>query len=404
MESKGISKLDLKRRNRKQILNVMREFGPISRVDIASELQLTRAAVTIITNDMIEQGVLFELGEAPIDENNLKKGRRKILLEVNPNYKFVLGTMINEDNISVGLSNLAGEVLDKDFMTIGDEIDQQEIIAFIAKSCQRMMKDCGLTEKQILGMGVGIVPARWSQMRAEVKNDVPDFSKLRYILELEVNVPVHCGNAIALYAMANLDHRQGSHQNQLLIYNGQQYNLAVISDNVLLRRCILRTENIGRVVIKPGGAKAKGYPDGSVHAELSHPAILAQLRERFSADRTPILYQLCDGDIEQCSIEKANVAYTEGDPGVSEILEQKLMLIAYLLHNMMLTQFADHAVLQNYIFCEKSRTRLHSYLKVISGAEMADRVVYSDLDAERSFLAGCNYATEEMFYALGGLA
>ena len=58
MEKRGISKLDLKRRNRMQILRVIRETGPISRVDVASALEITRAAVTIITNEMIEEGVL----------------------------------------------------------------------------------------------------------------------------------------------------------------------------------------------------------------------------------------------------------------------------------------------------------------------------------------------------------
>ena len=63
MEKCGISKLDLKRRNRMQILRVIKELGPISRVDVASALEITRAAVTIITNEMIEEGVLVELGE-----------------------------------------------------------------------------------------------------------------------------------------------------------------------------------------------------------------------------------------------------------------------------------------------------------------------------------------------------
>ena len=63
MEKRGISKLDLKRRNRMQILRIIREYGPISRVDVASALEITRAAVSIITYEMIEEGVLVEIGE-----------------------------------------------------------------------------------------------------------------------------------------------------------------------------------------------------------------------------------------------------------------------------------------------------------------------------------------------------
>ena len=403
METKGISKLDLKRQNRKQILHVLREHGPTSRVDIASQLALTRAAVTIITNDMIEQGVLTELGEAPVDYDNLKKGRRKILIGIHHNYKFVLGAMINENDISVGLTNLAGEVLDKDYMTLDETTDQQDIISFIATACHQMMKNSNLTTKQLLGLGVGIVPMRWEQMRAEIKEDAPDFSKLRYMLELELNIPVHCGNAIALYAMANLDYTKGSHQNQLLLYHGNQYNLAVLSDNTLLRRCILRTDNIGRVIINPGGSKAEGYPDGSVHAELTQPAITERLKSIFSAEKTPILYALCNGDLSQFTVEKSNSAYEQHDPGVSAVLDHTLYMLASLLHNMMLTQFADHAILQNYHFSAKALTTLRNYLHDISGIEQSDRVILSHIDAEKSFLAGCIYAADTMFFAQGGL-
>ena len=67
MNDCGISKLDLKRRNRMQILKVVREQGPISRVDISAILGITRAAVTIITNEMIDQHILEEVGEEPVN-------------------------------------------------------------------------------------------------------------------------------------------------------------------------------------------------------------------------------------------------------------------------------------------------------------------------------------------------
>ena len=42
------------------------EQGPISRVDISAILGITRAAVTIITNEMIDQHILQEVGEEPV--------------------------------------------------------------------------------------------------------------------------------------------------------------------------------------------------------------------------------------------------------------------------------------------------------------------------------------------------
>lgn len=403
MESLGISKLDLKRRNRKQILHIMRECGPISRVDIAAQLDLTRAAVTIITNDMIEQGVLKELGEAPIDEQNPKKGRRKILLDINKDTKFVLGAMINEHDITVGLSNVAGDTLDKDMMALSDDINQQDIILFIAKSVQKMLKNAGLTEKQVLGMGVGVVPERWEELRADMRSGVPDFSKLRYILELELNIPVVCSNAITLYGQASLDYRKGPHQNQLLLYSGSHYNLVVISENTLLHNCVVNSTMVERIVVNPGGRKAEGYPDGSVYAELSQGAIVEGIRESFSAENTPVLYELAGGNFDAVTISMMDQAYVQGDSAVVAWMDTRIELLAQLLYNMMLAQYANTVVLQNYHLVDAQISKLRDCIKELADEEMAERVRVSAIDEEHSFLAGCMYAAEIMFYSQGGL-
>lgn len=403
MESLGISKLDLKRRNRKQILHIMRECGPISRVDIAAQLDLTRAAVTIITNDMIEQGVLRELGEAPIDEQNPKKGRRKILLDINKDTKFVLGAMINEHDITVGLSNVAGDTLDKDMMALSDDINQQDIILFIAKSVQKMLKNAGLTEKQVLGMGVGIVPERWEELRADLRSGEPDFSKLRYILELELNIPVVCSNAITLYGQASLDYRKGPHQNQLLLYSGSHYNLVVISENTLLHNCVVNSTMVERIVVNPGGRKVEGYPDGSVYAELTPGAIVEGIRESFSAENTPILYELAGGNFDVVTINMMEEAYVQGESAVVAWMDTRIELLAQLLYNMMLAQYANTVVLQNYHLVDTQVSKLRACIAELADEEMAERVRVSAIDEEHSFLAGCMYAAEIMFYSQGGL-
>ena len=97
MEQHGISKLDLKRRNRMQVLKILKQRGPTSRIDIAGTLELTRAAVTIITNEMIEQGIIAEIGEYKHTTEKAPRGRKKILIDINHHYKFALGVVIEED-------------------------------------------------------------------------------------------------------------------------------------------------------------------------------------------------------------------------------------------------------------------------------------------------------------------
>ena len=111
MEQHGISKLDLKRQNRMQVLKILKQRGPTSRIDIATMLELTRAAVTIITNEMIEQGIIMEIGEYKHISEKAPRGRKKILIDINYHYKFALGVTIEENIISVGLTTLSGLII-----------------------------------------------------------------------------------------------------------------------------------------------------------------------------------------------------------------------------------------------------------------------------------------------------
>ena len=75
MENVGISKLDLKRQNRMQILRLLRNVGPTSRIDIAHTIHITKAAVTIITNEMIREGILQEIGEQAPTGGKVPRGQ-----------------------------------------------------------------------------------------------------------------------------------------------------------------------------------------------------------------------------------------------------------------------------------------------------------------------------------------
>ena len=89
------------------ILNLVRENGPISKKEIASKLNITRAAVTIICNDLIEMKYLEPIGE----KKSNKAGRNEILLDLNYNFKYILGIKLERGEVSITLSNLKPDSL-----------------------------------------------------------------------------------------------------------------------------------------------------------------------------------------------------------------------------------------------------------------------------------------------------
>ena len=182
MELQGISKLDLKKRNRMQILRVIRESGPISRVDIASSMKITRAAVTIITNEMINEGVLYEVGEAPVSLENLQKGRRKILIDINENFKFAFGASISDELICVGLTNLNGKIMDKTNTKITENMTAEDILEYITAACKNIMQNSCLDSSQIIGLGLGIQTDMCSKMKVYFKDGKLDYTPVTEVL------------------------------------------------------------------------------------------------------------------------------------------------------------------------------------------------------------------------------
>ena len=165
MNDCGISKLDLKRRNRMQILKVVREQGPISRVDISAILGITRAAVTIITNEMIDQHILQEVGEEPVNPNaEVRKGRRKILLDINETYKFAIGIYVDEKEISIGLTTLNAAALDKKSITHKADMTPEALAELLGTTLEKMLQNSCLTYENLLGIGVGIMPSAFEMM------------------------------------------------------------------------------------------------------------------------------------------------------------------------------------------------------------------------------------------------
>ena len=390
MDTKGISKLDLKRRNRKQILLAIRQAGMLARVDIAAQLSLTRAAVTIITNQMIAQNILEDMNSPAAEVSNepKKKGRKKTMIRINPDFKHVLGAVINERAISIGLSDITGAPIDNRYTEISDNAKTEELITFIVTNCRELMQKHSLSSKQVLGLGVGIVPARWELFRAEEKNGKVSFAKLCYLLEMELSLPVLAESAIPLYALAGIDYSVPATSNQILIYSGQKFQYSIVLGNELIGGFNRETSVIDRMIIVPGGTACEGYPAGSVHAELTRAALLTKVAAVTGQTLT---------------MDQLNAEYDAGNQKIAKIYEKNLSDLARLIYNLCTGSNVSCATLQCFRISEKAHRKLQSLLDQLTGSEHPIQVRLSTVDNATAYLAGCTLAIEKQFFETGGM-
>ena len=406
MNDYGISKLDLKRRNRMQILRVIRANGPISRVDISAMLHITRAAVTIITNEMIAQSILEEVGEEPQDPSNeIRKGRRKILLDINPTYRFALGVYIDEASISIGLTTLNAQALDKRSLTLEPDASSSDITEQIAITVRKMLQNSCLHVEDIVGIGIGVMPSMWNRVHAVVKDGNLDFSELEQAVEQACNLPVYIGNAISLFAMASINYAEhyGQPVNQVFLHAGPVFHIAVIQNNQLVNGFQRYTHVVERFCVHPNGKPLDGYPNGSVKAELSKQSMVEDVATIYGKDETPALYALTEGDMEAVSLPLLLTAWDQGDLALESLVKHYLDMLCCLLINVLQAYFAQKVYLHNFGFNERHLEQIRQHMASIAGEAEADRIALSAIEERYHFMCGCCYAIQHGFFMKGGM-
>ncbi|MDE6149850.1 MAG: ROK family protein [Ruminococcus sp.] len=409
MEQHGISKLDLKRRNRMQVLKILKQRGPTSRIDIATTLELTRAAVTIITNEMIEQGIIMEIGEYKHISEKAPRGRKKILIDINYHYKFALGVTIEENAVSVGLTTLSGEVLDKRnrYMNINLD-DKQALIDFIDKSIREILNDNCLDKGQILGIGFGIYPSIYDMFQIKMIDGVPDYSKAKEFVASFTDLPVVFGNSVKGTAMANIDFLKKKNPNFdsiIFLQYGREINFIATHKKNPIIAYHNQTNFVDKIIVDPNSSDICPICGrrGCVENEITSTAILKRIERVFSKDKTPYLYQLTGGDKKKIEGDMIISSYQNGDKEIVNILDRAVALMAMLINNLYFITNPHKIVLHLfYLDSDFEFELLKNAVKKIAGEEVSEKLEFSMVENKHRFLSGCALAVRELFFEKGG--
>ncbi len=410
MEQHGISKLDLKRRNRMQVLKILKQRGPTSRIDIAGTLELTRAAVTIITNEMIEQGIIQEIGEYKHITEKAPRGRKKILIDINHHYKFVIGVTIEEDIVSVGLSTLSGAVLDKRNLSIDHTIEYNAIVDFIKKSIKEVLADNCLDKTSILGIGFGVFPTMYEKLGIEVVDNVPNYSRVKSVIRGYTDLPLVFDNSVKGTAMANIDFlktKDPNRQNIAFLQYGNTVNFVVTNLNEPIFSYDNRTNFVDKMIIDPTTKRVCDVCGrrGCVESEITPAATFAKLKEVYSPDATPILYEASKGRFNAVTKEMLINAYEKEDPAVKATIDREVRLTAVLINNLYFSTNPQKIVLHHFNIRngnDKDFTLIREAVSEIGGPKVASKIETSIIEEKHRFLSGCALAIRELFFNKGG--
>lgn len=226
-------KLNITTQNRIKILQILKEEGAQSRIDLAKKMNITKASVTLITSDMILDGILYEKG-IQNKETLASRGRRKILLDINENYKLVIGIVIENNYFYIGLTNLKGEALDKKQIALKEK-SYIEILESIVYEINLLLKNNCLLLDKILSLGVCISSNSGDFIEGDLIFD--KLQKLKKDLAHAINLPICSQTTInaSLIAEHLFSNESPKNSNILIIRYGEKIESAIfINKNIYM--------------------------------------------------------------------------------------------------------------------------------------------------------------------------
>ena len=157
----GRSKQDLRQRvaigsnpernrahNRRVVLEVIRFHEHLGRTEIARRAQLTPQAVANIVDELLDEGLLVELGR-------LRSGRGQppIQFAVNPNGPLTAGVEIAADHMVTALLDLSGGVRAKSILPL-EATGPDTVPDRVSAEVRRLEASLGADRSKLLGIGV----------------------------------------------------------------------------------------------------------------------------------------------------------------------------------------------------------------------------------------------------------
>lgn len=247
--------LMLRRSNLGRVLRRLRDHGPRSRATLATELGLTRTAVSTLVADLAERG-LVRTG----DRERGAVGRPGTTVELDGHQLCGLGAEINVNHVSTMAVDLSGTVLSEQKLGLdAHAVSAEEVIDRLAEQVQQSEAD--LTRRGVTPVGLTVGVAGLVDRDRDVLthgpnlgwHDVPVGDLLRE--RLGATYPVIVDNEGNLAAIAEATPGDPDRQDILVIFGEVGVGGGIVADGRLLRGRQGYAGEFGHMIVEPQGRR-----------------------------------------------------------------------------------------------------------------------------------------------------
>ncbi|AKI97751.1 hypothetical protein IX53_07925 [Kosmotoga pacifica] len=361
----------IKEINEKLILKTIYEHKKIDRASIAKFTGLSPAAVTKITAELINKGMVLEAGSA-----ESSGGRKPILLSLNPEFGQFLGVKIGVGYVELVITDFTSMIVES--TRCETESSDPEVIVNVIKNCWDKCRR--KKHARLLGIGVavsGVVDSKEGIVRDSFLlgwRDVPIASLLKEVFKCEVLVM----NDVDSFAMSHLWlGKAKDHSNTVVITLGVGIGGALIIDGKI-HNAKGGVGEIGHMTVVKDGAKCTCGSNGCLEAEASFEALAKKISSITESKKLKELYKSVNQS-ESSEIEYLREALKRDRNAFNRVFEEYAVLVGIALKNIINMLAPDYLLIggEALEFQEKFLNKAIQYARKNAFGKLGEKVMFN---------------------------
>ncbi len=301
----------IKSLNKHTVLDLIRFTpGGISRAELAQRMELSRAAMTAIVNDLLESDVVHET-----ESRGGQSGRPPIILEINAVRGRAVGIDMGASHLSIVLTDFGAQVIDEIEVPFKVSDGPELCISQANNLMEDLLKKNQLTIKNINALGIGVpgpIASDAGMVFAPPIMPGWDGYPIQASLEEKWDLPVSLNNDAELGALGEWAYGVGRGENYLAyIKVGTGVGSGLLLNGQIYRGATGSAGEIGHLTIEENGPLCDCGNSGCLEALAGGKAIARQGQEAIRTGKRTLLSSL--GPVESITARDVASAARRGD-------------------------------------------------------------------------------------------
>jgi len=270
--------------NKSLVLNVIRQHGPLSRAQIAKRTEMTRATISEIVNELLQEDAVRETGS-----DNSPIGRKGILVSYNADLGYGVGIDLGGTKIALSLFDVNAEILVQETVPTYRVDTSGAFIALLAESIRELIRKHGYRPEGLMVVGMatpGIVDYK-NGIVVEGSPNLPDWENLNLSRELEqaLGVPVVIENDVRAALIGEIWKGRCQQTNSAaMISIGTGIGSALLIDGKVVRGAGNAAGEIGYMLFTQEHLSRNWSNKGCLESVCSGSGLMLSVQEQY-ADR-----------------------------------------------------------------------------------------------------------------------